>query len=93
MPIKTKVAKYKKLSDMRSAWSEKFNGKLIEINNVTYKVYQVWIKGMTYKGIFSIDFKTDRGWVNIWDGRGKRPAINQIRILLTQHVKENDCES
>ena len=49
MPIKTRVAKYKKLSDMRSAWSEKFNGKLIEINNITYKVYQVWIKGLTYK--------------------------------------------
>ena len=81
MSMKTRTAKYRKLDELKQSWAEKYEGGSIVIQGKTYKVYRVWIQGLTYASVFGIKFKTDNGWISIWDGIGKRPSINKIKVI------------
>ena len=81
MSIKTRTAKYRKLDELKQIWAEKYEGSSIVIQGKTYKVYRVWILGLTYPGISGIKFKTDAGWISVWDGMGRRPSINKIKVI------------
>lgn len=81
MSLKTRTAKYRKFDQLKQSWSEKYEGSSVVIQGRIYKVYRVWIQGITYKSIFGIKFKTDAGWISVWDGMGRRPSVNKIKVI------------